>query len=450
MTHNANKWGRLGAALILTTILAGCGGGGNGSGGGNSGFAPPVTQGGATLRANVAVLPSDGSVKITNATAAGGPVTLTGNVPDIKAGSVIVSNATLPDGSYGLIRKVKSVSKSGGTTTLQTERGDLGDIFSEAHVKNAVAPSNAELAKVKPALPGVTFTVGGGAASKAVGGRAPHGTTDLGALNVAMKNVLIQADDANGTVIGKINGNLNINLKFISELDIDHFLLYPTGIKHFLVAPALTVHADAALSSTAKGHFSKRIAISQPAEFSFGLFGPLQLKTSLTFYVTLEGDLDGDATISVSGDATLSAGVQCNNNVFSFYNPSNYKFAVSKPGYYPHAQAKVFVGPVQPEFNVSVPGLGGLYARGDLMKGDITIAYGYNKTVKKNGFFYLVEGEFQGTVGGKIQLLNFVNYGESYTTNFPKFQISNTFVPDTGQVTPVSGGGSGGIGIIFN
>ena len=51
--------------------------------------------------------------------------------------------------------------------------------------------------------------------------------------------------------------------------------------------------------------------------------------------------------------------------------------------------------------------------------------------------------------GGKLQLLNFVNYGESYSTSFPKFQISNTFVPDTGQVTPVSGGGSGDIGIIF-
>jgi hypothetical protein len=106
----------------ISVALAGCG-----SGGGE----PASGESFGRIRSNVVLLPSDGSVALSNVTDTS--VTLTGAfpgaVPDIQVGSVIVSGQ-----GEGLLRKVTGVSALPGTAVITTEQGTLEDLFEEAHI----------------------------------------------------------------------------------------------------------------------------------------------------------------------------------------------------------------------------------------------------------------------------------------------------------------------------
>ncbi len=106
--------------------LPGCGSGS--TGGANRGVPKP----------NVTVLPGDGTVGI--AAIDDTSVTLTGAVPALQLGAVLVSGQ-----GEGFLRRVKTINKNGTSTVLETEQATLPDLFQSAsiRVRSALAPSPA-------------------------------------------------------------------------------------------------------------------------------------------------------------------------------------------------------------------------------------------------------------------------------------------------------------------
>ena len=82
---------------------------------------PPV------LKSNVVTLPGDGSVTLTSIT--GSSITLSGNVPPLAPGSVVISGA-----NDGLVRKVVSLSQNAAETVVVTAPATLEDVFQEATI----------------------------------------------------------------------------------------------------------------------------------------------------------------------------------------------------------------------------------------------------------------------------------------------------------------------------
>jgi hypothetical protein len=116
-------------AALAMLVLQACGGGGGGGGNNN-----PPDEGdffratNVSVKDNVVVVPDDGTVTVSNLTPTG--LTLTGAVPALVVGSVIVSGI-----GAGLMRKVVSVTTSGADTIVVTEDAPLTDVFNSANVE---------------------------------------------------------------------------------------------------------------------------------------------------------------------------------------------------------------------------------------------------------------------------------------------------------------------------
>ena len=95
-------------------------------GGGNNSQSPSSTA--VIVQPNVRVLPSDGSVTISNVTPTS--VTLSGKVPALSPGIVLVSGQ-----GEGMLRKVVSVASSGNSQVVQTVTATLPEVFKQADIK---------------------------------------------------------------------------------------------------------------------------------------------------------------------------------------------------------------------------------------------------------------------------------------------------------------------------
>ncbi len=110
----------LSGAAAASTLLPGCGGGG----GVQEDF---FTSRNVVVKPNVVVLPSDGTVTLSSVTDTS--VTLTGTVPTLLPGAVVVSGE-----GAGFMRRVTSVTPIGTGVVLATEGATLTDVFESAQV----------------------------------------------------------------------------------------------------------------------------------------------------------------------------------------------------------------------------------------------------------------------------------------------------------------------------
>lgn len=147
---------RFAFVFTLLLVLAGCtflGGCSGGSGGAvlPSGDVVVTEANTFVLQPNVRELPDDGSVTV--GVVADDSVTLTGDVPDLQPGDVLIKN----DGDDQFLRKVVSVTTEGGTTVVQTAPAVMTDVFQSADIIQTVNLGPEFLESLQPAMPGVTF-----------------------------------------------------------------------------------------------------------------------------------------------------------------------------------------------------------------------------------------------------------------------------------------------------
>jgi len=136
-------------AVLLSGLLTSCSG--------DSGLKPlaPI------VKDNVLVLPDDGTVQIVSVTDTS--LTMTGDVPALQAGDVIVSGE-----GQGLLRKVvASRSTTRGDVEIDTLQGMLEDVFQQADIslqKDLVA---GDFSVIESTYPGVTIEPSPAASSTA-------------------------------------------------------------------------------------------------------------------------------------------------------------------------------------------------------------------------------------------------------------------------------------------
>ncbi len=124
----------LSGVSAATLLLAGCGGGGG------NGSASRIV-----LQPNVVILPTDGSVTVSNVTSTG--MTLSGKIPAIAANTVIVNPAP-----PGMIVKVTAVTSSTASQiVLQTAQGTLEEVFQQADLQVSRQFGTSDIAKLAPA-----------------------------------------------------------------------------------------------------------------------------------------------------------------------------------------------------------------------------------------------------------------------------------------------------------
>jgi hypothetical protein len=260
-----------------------------------------------TLQPTLKTLPQDGSVRISAVT--DDSVTLSGPVPLLAPGDALLSNDTLPDGTFGLIRQVVSVDQSGGDTVVRTQPGDLADVFQTADIHQMESFPAAAFEKMSPGTEGISF--GTPVRSRSVGsGRAER---VIASLPITFRNVHLQAPD--GTVIAELNGQVSLEAGMETLLKLDSIgvgsLSVPTGVRSLILAPYTRVTGKVRVRTRVKGAFSKRITISDPAnpvEYNFGI-GPVALNTKLTLFAQVDGDFDGTGDVTLDGGVFLSAGL---------------------------------------------------------------------------------------------------------------------------------------------
>jgi hypothetical protein len=110
------------SAAAATPILVGCGGGG-----GSAEQSDFFNSRNVVLKPNVVVLPADGTVTLSSVTDTS--MTLTGALPQFRAGDVIVSGE-----GPGFMRRVTAATLVGSSIVLVTEGASLTDVFESATV----------------------------------------------------------------------------------------------------------------------------------------------------------------------------------------------------------------------------------------------------------------------------------------------------------------------------
>ena len=113
----------LSGAAATYPFLSGCGGGGDEAPQGDFFIARNVA-----IKPGVVVLPEDGSVSISGLVDSS--LTLSGNVPAIPAGTILVSGL-----GAGFIRRVNSVTPVGTSVVLGTGVASLEDVFESAEIR---------------------------------------------------------------------------------------------------------------------------------------------------------------------------------------------------------------------------------------------------------------------------------------------------------------------------
>ena len=214
------------SALVAVAILlmaAGCGGGG---GGGNA--APTNTF---AYRSEVYDIPQDGSVVVSQLSPS--KLSLTGTLPIIKPGSVLVSRA-----GEGFARRVTQVAPGAGGIEVETVQASLPEIFSEANLKQDKVLGPDSFAVVESLVPGAT--IGPGRSS----GRDGRLSTEF-AINFS--NAEFPPAPLPGSPPREwfivLNGSGTLRIAEETEVIID--LL---GLKHLRVVPSITLNLNVRIS----------------------------------------------------------------------------------------------------------------------------------------------------------------------------------------------------------
>jgi hypothetical protein len=205
----------LSGATTAATLLPGCG----------SGNGAPQNKG--VLRSGVVVLPNDGSLTISNITDTG--LTLSGTVPALQAGSVIVSGT-----GNGLLRKVTSLTQNGGSTVLITQQAFMEELFLSAEfgLKKSLGP--ADFASIVTA-PGVTLDT-----------RAPSQRSLT--LPFSFSNVKFTQNLGNGTSVSLAYSGVTAIV-----LDLDFQFVYdPAGLQRLRMVAIVGGSSDVTLTASGK------------------------------------------------------------------------------------------------------------------------------------------------------------------------------------------------------
>ena len=244
---------------------------------------------GTVVQPNVTVLPSDGSVTVAAQDA--NSVTLTGSVPALTVGQVIVSGT-----GEGLLRKVVSASPAGGNAVVQTQQATLEDVFQEADIqfhKDFVASD---------------FTAHDLHSGITIRNHAqPRDSGSGNTVDLDFSNLTIGNDDAGNAI--QLGGSASLTTSLDFDCQIHSFRL-----QSLKVVPKIT--SEMKLTATIKSKatlLDKTIQLvvlrGEPIDIQAGVV-PVIFVPILTINLEIKGSLETGVTVSMGSTTTVQAGFQ--------------------------------------------------------------------------------------------------------------------------------------------
>jgi 6-phosphogluconolactonase (cycloisomerase 2 family) len=380
-------------AVGISWMVAGCGGGGGGSttnsDSGDSvittlsnGNSVESTSNTIVLQKNVKVLPSDGSVEVSAID--DNTVTLVGDVPAVAPGDVLIQNT----GNVQFLRKVVSVaSKQGkdGAKVFQIETGKAGlqDVFSEAKVDQVEHIGLEQLANLTTDLPGVTI-------DDPVVTKWKDGKPAKFSRTFHFNNTLLNT--SNGSVT--LNGSLGVTLDLALVCDVD--LL---GIHRVKVEPIISTTGTLTATANFTGQIHLHIPITPEIPFNASL-GPVPIGPYFQFNTEINGHVDVTAETTVNGTVRAGFGFQFDGSNWTLVKEFNHSFNFVPP-HITALDAELDLTFLQGEVGFTVLGMGGSYARADMIRVDTHVK---RQNTPKPGYVVTKKLAFNAYVGAWINL----------------------------------------------
>ena len=316
--------------------LTGCGGGG-----GNSETPLPATTG-TVVQPNVTVLPSDSSVIVAAQDA--NTVTLTGSVPALTAGQVIVSGA-----GEGLLRKVVSASPAGVSAIVQTQQATLEDVFQEADIKfhkDFVASDF----KVQALRPGITLR----------NHARPSDSGPSNTIEVDFSKFTVGNDDQGNAI--QIGGIASLKTSLDFDCQIHSFKL-----QTLKVAPTITSGMKLTAKIKSKTTLldkSVQIVVlrGEPIDIQAGIV-PVVFVPILTLNLEVKGTVEGGLQISMGSTTTVQTGFDYEAGQAPMPIASVTKQFDALPQFNLYGSGTLEISPIDPDISLNLYGVAGPYVK---------------------------------------------------------------------------------------
>jgi hypothetical protein len=358
-------------AAMMLFVTSSCGGGGGGS--------SPSGSNTGTLRPNVVAVPFDGSVTLSNITSSS--VTLSGKVPTLKVGQVIIGGP-----APGIMRKINSVTQSGGSTILETTDATLTDAFQTLNI--SFAGTLAAQPGLKPAK-SITETSSGG------------GTIDPTTITLA----------AGVTV--SISGGIALSFQpgdCVITLNKDN--------SYVRFAPSVTGKLKVTATASAAASIAFAPYHYQSFPFSpifFNVAGaPFWITPTIDLYLKADGQVTAGVSVQSSSSVTVSAGIQFQNGTWSKVATYKQQFDVT-PTISAAADATCNITPVNANLTVLLDGVGGPFINADLPQ----FTFGLHSSAPN----LTVDATFDGTVGLQVNAFGFNATAFPYSFTSPTYRL---------------------------
>lgn len=327
--------------FLMVAVLAGCGGPSMSGGGGATAILS--SSGSAQVRQNVKVLPSDGSVSVVDV--ADATVTLSGAVPTLQVGDVVVANQP----PLEFARKVTAMRTEGGVTVLTTTTVTLADVFSSADLERVETVAPAVFANLQPTLPGESF----GPVTKQPGKR-------VYTLPIRFENTYVTG--LNGEPGLVLNGQVNVDLTFDTALKLTWY----GSVTEFRVVPTVLATGNLKVAAQAGVGFKRTIPMTPNVKIPLTPLGPLVLSIDLKLNLDIDARLAAKAEMQADGSVTATFGPSLRDGQWSLVKNFDYSFNITAPRV--EAEASIWVSAGQPQLAVSLLGIASAWVKADVAR----------------------------------------------------------------------------------
>jgi hypothetical protein len=279
---------------------------------------------------------------------------VTPELESLSAGSVIVGDAT-DKAPNGFLRKVVSVTDSGGKVAVETEMATLEEAVESGSVSTSKSPAAGDVRTTNALVKGVAFVSGWPPDPSA--GPEP-------CCKMHMRNVILHdADGRNATTDDQIrvSGSAAIYLGFDFALAIKGRKLKRLGFAMAVTAETeLAVDGRVELLDARKQVDIARVHM-KPLTVFVGIV-PVVIVPVLTINVNLTGNISVGVTASITNRATLSAGLTYSNGTWNPIGDCSNDFNFDPPSVSANC---LFTGSVGPRLELMLYGVVGPYCGAD-------------------------------------------------------------------------------------
>lgn len=371
-----------------------------------------TTSNGFQLKANVKELPESVVVSaITDTT-----VTISGPVPNLAAGDVIIKK----EGDQQFLRKVVSVTTAGGNTVVTTARAVLTDVFDSAAIAETIHLGPTLLKELTPAMPGVTF----GEPFQI----SPRGEEVASwGLPITFSNAQI-GSNARGSVIG--NGFITIRISLYKDLQLGVRNLVVPTVNHFALVPKVTVEGNLTITGQGSGEFSQEFPLTGKFDYPLAGFGPVSLNLSGQLMVGVDGYVQANSELKMTGRVGLEAGIEATADQWKTVSNFDAGFSITPPKI--DAEARLNVNMLAPRISLNLLGMGSAWVDSNMLRLEAEASFNANPSPQYNVVVYR---QFSIDAGAHLTL-GVSPLAVSYDAAFPVFDGSRTEVARVTNMVP--------------